>query len=118
MGPGRSRKRPESHIPWYCSGSLTKGIFSKRLINLFETVLSIMQEARKNTPSYTGVPSVDQAVVTSGTFLTTPDWDFNMAKGKWQLKVHHQTPLADLKGAVWQPTNLAKVCGVKQSSDE
>ena len=72
---------------------------SKRQINLFETVLFIMQESRKNAPSDMGAPSINQAVLDSRLSLTSPDWDFNMAKGKGHLKVHHQAPLAGLKGA-------------------
>ena len=62
--------------------------FSKGSVNLFETVLFIMQEARKNTPSDTGAPLIDQAVVDSGLTLIRPDWDFNMVKGKEHLNVH------------------------------
>jgi hypothetical protein len=72
--------------------------FSKGLVNLFETVLFIMQEARKNTCSDTGAPWINQSVVDSGLSLIRPDWDFNMAKGKGHPKVHHQTPLAALRG--------------------
>jgi hypothetical protein len=70
--------------------------FSKGPINLFETVLIIMQEVRKTAPSDMGAPSINQAVLDSRLSLTSPDWDFNMAKGKGHLKVHHQTPLAGL----------------------
>jgi hypothetical protein len=69
------------------------------MVNLFETVLFIMQEARKNAPSDTGAPWIDQVVMDSRLSLTRPNWDFNMAKGKGHLKVHHQTLLAGLKGA-------------------
>ena len=41
-----------------------------------------------------------------------------MAEGKGYLKVYHQTPLAGLKGAAGQPTNLTKVHEVKQGPDE
>ena len=41
-----------------------------------------------------------------------------MAKGKGHLKVYQQAPLAGLKGAAQQPTNLTKVHEVRQGSDE
>jgi hypothetical protein len=53
-----------------------------------------------NTPSDMRAPSIDQAVVDSGLSLTRPDWDFNMAKGKGRPKIHHQTPLAGLRGCM------------------
>ena len=53
-----------------------------------------MQEARKNAPLDTGVPSIEQAVVDSVFPLTRPDWDFNLAEGKEHMKVYCQTPLA------------------------
>jgi hypothetical protein len=46
-----------------------------------------------------GEPLIDQAVVDTGLSPTRPDWNFNMAKGKAYLKIHHQTPLAGFKGA-------------------
>jgi hypothetical protein len=56
--------------------------------------MRIMQEARKNAPLDTGVPSIEQAVVDSVFPLTRPDWDFNLAEGKEHMKVYYQTPLA------------------------
>ena len=48
-------------------------------------------------PSDTGISSIDQAVTDNGLSLMRPDWDFNMAKGKGHVKVHHQTLLAGIK---------------------
>lgn len=75
-------------------------LFFKWPFNLFETILFIMQEARKNASSNKGVLSIDQAVMDSRLSLTRPYWDFNMAKDNGHLKVHHETPLAGLMGAV------------------
>jgi hypothetical protein len=83
-------------------------LFSKGPVNLFETVLFIIPEARKNAPSNTGAPLIFRD---SGLHLTRPDWKFNRAK----VKVHHQTPLAGLKESAWWPINLTKV---KQGPDE
>jgi hypothetical protein len=41
-----------------------------------------------------------------------------MAEDKRHLKVYHQAPLAGLKGAARQSTNLTKVCEVRKGSDE
>lgn len=72
---------------------------SRGLINFFEAILFIMEEAKKNAPSDTGAPLIDQAVIDSGLPLTKPDWNVNMAEGKGYLKVYFQTPLLGLKGA-------------------
>ena len=61
------------------------------------------------------IPLIDQAVIDSW----FPWLDLtNMAEGKRYLKVYHQTPLAGLKGAAGQPTNLTKVHEDKQGPDE
>ena len=62
-----------------------------------------MQEARKNVPSDTGALSIDKAVINIRFPLTRPNWDFNRATGKDNLKADYQVLLAGLKGAVkWQ----------------
>lgn len=89
-----------------------------RMLFMNKELERIMQRERKNVPLDKGIPLINQAVFDRGFLLVRPDQNYNKTECKGDMKVYQQNPLADLKRAAKEPTNLNKVCEIRQGSDQ
>lgn len=102
-----------THQPTWDDCQLLLGIFFNT-----EERERILLEAMKLVPGANGSPATKQALIDAGFYGIRPDWDFNSAEGKENLRVYHQTLMRGVRAAAQGPTHLAKVHRVHQEETE
>lgn len=102
-----------THQPTWDDCQLLLGIFFNT-----EERERILLEAMKLVPGANGSPATKEALVDAGFYQIRPDWNFNSAEGKANLRVYHQTLMRGIRAAAQGPAHLAKVHRVHQEETE